>query len=95
MTVGNISFMAKPVNTVVKKAAEKAEALKEQATYLGKEPMGEVANVVKNAKEEEVGALRAAALESYLASRQQVIKPEAPSADEIAEAYRAAHGIKN
>ena len=93
MTVGNISFMAKPVDTVVKKAAEKAEALKEQATYLGKEPMGEVANVVKNAKEE-VGALRAADLKSYVDSRQQVIKPEAPSADEIAEAYRAAHGIK-
>lgn len=91
MTVGNISFMAKPVNTVVKKAAEKAETLKEQATYLGKEPMGEVANIAKNAKEE-VGAL---SLNSYVASRQQVIKPEAPSADEIAEAYRAAHGIKN
>jgi len=87
MSVSNISFMsAKPSSAMVKKAAEKAEALKEQAVYYGKEPMGTI--------KEEVGH-RAADLKSYVDSRQQVVKDaDKVSADKLAEAYKAAHGIQ-
>lgn len=86
MTIQSISFMgAKPTKEILKRARNKAENIKEEAMYLGKEPIGEIK---QNAE------LRAEDLKSYLDSRQQIIKQEEISAaDEIAEAYRAAHGI--
>ena len=88
MSISSISFMsAKPSSAVVKKAAEKAEALKEKAVYYGKEPMGEVKNDVSH---------RVSDLKSYVDSRQQVIKENSDKvdADKLAEAYKAAHGIQ-
>lgn len=88
MSIQNISFMGKSANTAVKKLAEKAET-----TYFGKEPVGEVAKIAKKAKNE-VG-VRTSGIESFLDSRQQVLKEniEDVSADKLAEAYKAAHGI--
>ena len=89
MSISGISFMStKPSKTVVKEAAKKAEALKEKAVYYGKEPTGEITKEVEH---------RASDLKSYLDSRQQVVKEadiDNVSADELAKAYKAAHGIK-
>ena len=83
MSIQNVSFMsAKPSNAVVKKAEE----LKEKAVYYGKEPMGELKKKVNH---------RASDLKSYLDSRQQIIEDNTSkvAADELAEAYKSAHGI--
>ncbi len=88
MSIQAISFMGvKPGNGIVKKAAEKAEALKEEAIYYGKEPMGEATKALKE-------NFRPADLESYVNSRKTIGElPQDVSAEELAEAYKAAHGI--
>ena len=96
MTVQNISFMAvKPNKAVIDNAAKKAEVLK--TTNLKSYRESDIKSYLDSRqqiiKEEvEQGSKE---IQSYLASRQPIIKEEADvSADEIAKAYKAAHGIQ-
>ena len=88
MSISSISFMsAKPSKAVIKEATKKAEELKEQAMFYGKEPIGDIKKEASH---------RISDLKSYMDSHQQVIKENSVdkiSGDEIAQAYKAAHGI--
>ena len=88
MAIQCVSFMGKegciePAKKVVKKAE----------VYIGKEPIGNIKPVEKLG--EKLGDLRASDIEAFKISHGNInIKPEEPSADKIAEAWKAAHGIQ-
>lgn len=88
MAIQGVTFMGKEgcIEPAIKKITKKTE------TYMGKEPIN-LENSVKKV-EERLGDLRKSDLAAFEASHGNInIKPE-PTGDQIAEAWKAAHGIK-
>ncbi|MBQ7764090.1 hypothetical protein IJ384_01835 [bacterium] len=94
MAIQSVSFMGRegcitPAKKTVEKAAEKT-AQEAEKFFNGRAPIENVKKVEKIAETVDPGALN-----SYLESHANIETLTAnPSADKIAEAYRAAHGIK-
>ena len=92
MAIQGVSFMGQEgcITPAAKDFAK--EFAKEVKTYMGKEPIGEVKNAVKDVESK---IIREADLKSYLDSRGPIEdKTKDVSADKLAEAWKAAHGIQ-
>lgn len=84
MAIQGVSFMGREgcITPAVKKVTK-------EAAYIGHEPIGNIEKTVKKVEEK----VRTADVKSYVDSHSPIANESKVSADEIAAAYRASHGI--
>lgn len=92
MAIQGVSFMGRegciePAKNVAKNVAKKVPS------YFGHEPTGNVEEVAKRVEKTVEKTVRPTDVKSYVDSHSPIATVSKVSADEIAAAYRASHGI--